>query len=169
MEQQQQVVHPVRRRVALGLSLVEDIVYVGLGVLLAASAFVLLVAGLGLLGSSLTTLVSGRHFVELLDRILLTLLVIELLYTVRVSFHAHGLMAEPFIVVALIAVIRRILVLTAEIAHLPEAGESVFRNALIELVVLTLMIAVLVASLIALQRQGRQRHTDAMGPQPGSD
>jgi uncharacterized membrane protein (DUF373 family) len=88
----------------------------------------------------------------LLDQILLVLLVVELLYTVQVSFRAHGLLAEPFLVVALIAVIRRILVLTAAVSKLPEAGDTVFHHYMYELAVLTLLILVLVGSLVALQR-----------------
>ncbi len=88
----------------------------------------------------------------LLDQILLVLLIVELLYTVQVSFKEHGLVAEPFLVVALIAVVRRILVITAELAKLPERSEPVFRRAIWELGLLTVMILVLVSSLILLQR-----------------
>jgi len=72
----------------------------------------------------------GAQAVNLVDQILLILLVIELLYTVQVSFRERGLTAEPFLVVALIAVIRRVLVLTAQVPELPGAGEAVFRHAM---------------------------------------
>ena len=58
--------------------------------------------------------------------------------------------------VALIAVIRRVLVLTAEVPKLSEAGEVVFRRAMLELGVLTVMVAVLVGSLIMLQRYAKR-------------
>src|SRR5438105_4677947 len=64
------------------------------------------------------------------------------------------LLAEPFLVVALIAVIRRVLVITAEIAKLPESSDNVFRHAMWELGVMTAMILVLVGSLIMLQKYG---------------
>jgi len=98
--------------------------------------------------------------VSFLDQILLILLIVELLYTVQVSFREHGLLAEPFLVVALIAVIRRILVLTAELPKLPEAGGAVFSHALLELALLTVMIFVLVASFIMLQKQTKQKPHD---------
>ncbi len=88
-------------------------------------------------------------------QILLVLLVIELLYTVQVSFREHGLVAEPFLVVALIAVVRRILVLTAEMPKLPQATESVFRHAILELGLLSVLVLVLVGSLVLLQRSRR--------------
>lgn len=42
------------------------------------------------------------------DRILRILLVVELLYTVQVSFREHGLIPEPFLLVGPMAAIRRI-------------------------------------------------------------
>ena len=143
----------VRQFVVQGLSSVEDVVYVGLGILLAMAAFSLLVKALHAFATEALAGSVGANVVGLLEQILLTLLVIELLYTVRVSFREHGLVAEPFLVVALIAVIRRILILTAEVPKLPEAGEPVFRHAILELALLTVMVLVLVGSLIMLQRQ----------------
>ncbi len=138
------------------LSFTEDVVYAGLGLLLAIGAVALLLAAFRNSLASLLSRSFGSQVIGLLDQILLVLLIIELLYTVQVSFREHGLLAEPFLVVALIAVIRRVLVLTAEVPKLPQAGEEVFRHALWELGLLTVMIAVLVASLIALQRQARR-------------
>jgi hypothetical protein len=53
-------------------------------------------------------------------------------------------------------VIRRILVLTAELPTLSGAGESVFHHAIVELALLALMVLLLVSSLILLQRQSRK-------------
>ncbi len=147
--------HPVRRAVVRTLALVEDGVYVGLGILLSGSAVVLLVAGAIIFVQALMAGSLVGRMVELLDQILLVLLVIELLYTVQVSFREHGLVAEPFLVVALIAVVRRILVLTAEMPKLPQATESVFRHAILELGLLSVLVLVLVGSLVLLQRSRR--------------
>jgi len=148
--------HPVRQAVVQTLSSVEDIVYVGLGLLLTIAAFTLLVIALKTVVLALWNRALGGQVVGLLDQILLILLIIELLYTVQVSFRERGLIAEPFLVVALIAVIRRVLVLTAEVPKLSEAGEAVFRHAMLELAVLTVMVLVLVGSLITLQKYGKR-------------
>src|ERR1700756_2449365 len=103
----------VRDLFVRGLSLVEDTVYVGLGFLLTVVAIALLFVALRGTLSWIFGTGLHNHIVELLDQMLAVLLVIELLYTVQVSFRAHGLVAEPFLVVALIAVIRRVLVITA--------------------------------------------------------
>jgi uncharacterized membrane protein (DUF373 family) len=138
------------------LSSVEDIVYVGLGLLLTIVALTLLTIALKSVVLALWNRALGGQAVDLLEQILLILLVIELLYTVQVSFHEHGLMAEPFLVVALIAVIRRVLVLTAEVPKLPGGDEVAFRHAMVELGMLTVMVLVLVGSLIVLQRYAKR-------------
>jgi len=148
----------LRRFVAQGFALVEDAVYAGLGLLLAVTALALLAVAFNNFATVLVERSLTREAVGLLDQMLLILLVVELLYTVQVSFREHGLVAEPFLVVALIAVIRRVLILTAEVPKLPEAGEGPFRHALLELGLLTVMIVVLVASLIALQKQAKVPH-----------
>ena len=158
--------HPLRQRVVGVLSFTEDVVYAGLGALLAFGALALLVAAF----YSTVTAVVSRSFagqiVGLLDQILLVLLITELLYTVQVSFREHGLLAEPFLVVALIAVIRRVLVLTAEVPKLPQAGEEVFRHALWELGVLAVLILILVGCLVTLQRWGKHRAQESAMDQP---
>ena len=51
---------------------------------------------------------------QLLDRALLVLMLAEIIYTVRSIARKRRLEAEPFFIVAIIAAIRRILVITAE-------------------------------------------------------
>lgn len=92
--------------------------------------------------------------IALLDRILLILMIVEILYTVRVSFREHTLVPEPFLLVGLIATMRRLLVLTAEFATLGDQGEAAFKSAMLELALLTGMIVALVASLLMLWRRG---------------
>ena len=54
--------------------------------------------------------------VELLDRILLILMIVEILYTVQVSFREHALVPEPFLIVGLIAVVRRLVAFRSAMA-----------------------------------------------------
>jgi len=124
--------------------IVEDVVYIGLAALLAISALALLTGAFANTFQSLWNHSLGTQIVVLLDQILLVLLIIELLYTVQVSFREHRLLAEPFVVVALIAAIRRVLVITAEISKVAESNEVTFRHAVWELALLTGMILVFV-------------------------
>ena len=140
--------------------MVEDVVYIGLGLLLAGCSLALLVSGLinfgqNLIAGSLTT-----NIVALLDRVLLILLVVELLYTVQVSFREHALMPEPFLLIGLIAGIRRVLLLTAELAQVSEKSEVVFQHFIMELLALTVLIVVLVSSLVVLRKRNGMASTD---------
>lgn len=147
-----------RTLVARGFTLLEDLVYIGLGVLLAVGAVLLLGHAAVNFFHDLLRISMPSAVVELLDRLLLVLMTIELLYTVQVSFREHSLVPEPFLIVGLVAVTRRILVLTAEFPTFQAGAEGAFRVAMIELGVLTLMIVALVGSLLMLRR----RHPDAV-------
>ncbi len=141
-----------RESITRGFIRVEDAVYVGLGTLLGSIALVLLVAVAvafvqALLGDTLPDRAVG-----LLDRILLILMIVELLYTVQVSFREHALVPEPFLIVGLIAAVRRLLVLTAEFAQLLEKNAGAFQGAMLELGLLTVMIVALVVSLVILRK-----------------
>jgi uncharacterized membrane protein (DUF373 family) len=147
-------VPPNRAWVARAFTTVEDIVYLGLGLLLAGSSIALLVSGVISFGQNLMAGTLTGNIVPLLDRILLILLVVELLYTVQISFREHSLIPEPFLLVGLIAAIRRVLVLTAEFAQVHDEPETVFKHFVIELAVLTALIVALVFSLILLRKRG---------------
>jgi hypothetical protein len=131
---------------------VEDVVYIGLGLLLAGGAIALLGTGIFNFGKGVVN--GDIRPIQLLDRVLLILLVVELLYTVQVSFRGHALAPEPFLLVGLISAVRRVLILTAEFGELGEKTESGFRHFVIELVVLTVLIVALAISLVLLRRRG---------------
>ncbi len=144
--------HPWRESIMRAFIRVEDAVYVGLGTVLAAMALALLVAVAIAFPQALLADTLPSHAVALLDRLLLILMIVEILYTVQVSFSEHALVPEPFLIVGLIAAIRRLLVLTAEFARLVESDSAVFRGAMLELGLLTVMIVALVVSLVVLKR-----------------
>jgi hypothetical protein len=91
-----------------------------------------------------------------LDRLLLAFIFVELIATIKVTQTERGIfIAEPFLLVGLIAVIRRILLLTAQL----EQAESIerFQNMIIELGVMTGIVIVLT---IALYFTRRMRMSD---------
>jgi uncharacterized membrane protein (DUF373 family) len=143
----------VRDRISNVFTRIEDITYIGLGVLLAAGALILLGGAAWFLYNSIFSGEIRELMVDLLDQILLILMVLEILYTVQVSFREHVLSPEPFLVVGLIAAVRRILIITAEFSKPAEVLEAAFRNAMMELGLLTVLILSLVLSLYFLKRQ----------------
>jgi uncharacterized membrane protein (DUF373 family) len=145
---------PVRTFIAKGFTAAEDVVYIGLGIVLAASAVILLVSSVVTFAQTAMTGSLPSSLILLLDRILLVLLIVELLYTVQVSFREHALVPEPFLLVGLIAGIRRVLVLTAEFGEMRDRTEEVFRHFMIELLVLTVLIVAITVSLVVLRKKG---------------
>jgi len=142
-----------RAWVARVFTAVEDVVYVGLGLLLAGCSLALLISGIISFGQNLMAGSLTINIVAMLDRVLLILLVVELLYTVQVSFREHALVPEPFLLIGLIAGIRRVLLLTAELAHVTEKSDVVFQHFIVELVALTVLIVALVISLVLLRKK----------------
>lgn len=142
----------VPRRIGVALSLAEQIVYVGLGLVLTICALALLAGAFKHVVSCLWHRNLISQIVSVLDQLLLVLLIIELLYTVQVSLREHKLVFEPFLVVGLVSAIRRILIITAEMTKLPESSQAILQRAMLELSVLSVMIVILVGSLIFLQR-----------------
>lgn len=139
-------------RFSVAFDRVEDVIYVGLGLLLAAIATSLLVTEVIFFTRYLFGGILTENIVLLLDRILLIIIFVEVLYTVQVSFRQRVLQPGPFLVVGLIAVTRRILVLTAEIPKLlKEENDAVFQKAMIELGLLTVLIVALVFSIRAIR------------------
>src|SRR2546430_14108560 len=130
-----------------GFNGAEDTVYIGLGLLLAATALTLLITEMIYFGHYLITGALSENIVMLLDRVLLIIIFVEVLYTVQVSFRQHVLQPGPFLVVGLIAVTRRIPVLTAELQKMAKENETLLHNAIIELAMLTVLILALVPSL----------------------
>lgn len=142
---------PTRTLIARAFGAVEDLVYVGLGVLLAGSALALLVTTVIHFGGSLFSGDPASQIIPLLDQILLILLIVELLYTVQVSFRQHAVMPEPFLLVGLIAAIRRVLILTAELGH--ATGQAPATQLVPELAVLSALLVAIAVSLFVLRRR----------------
>ena len=141
----------LRARVAKLFSYVEDLMYVGLAALLALSALVLLGASAVSLWDSIAQGAGPRGILGLLQQLLLVLMIVELLYTVQVSFREHVLRAAPFLLVALIAAVRRIILLTVEAHELASGRTEAFQQAMIELGVLTALCLSLVICLYLLR------------------
>ena len=138
---------------------VESVTYFVLGVLLTLAV----VKGLADAGSELVDSVGVQHgdtgpLIFAIDRMLLVLMIVEILHTVGVSFRSHSLTAEPFLVVGLIASIRRMLVITLESSQVRQAsllapdGRALLNAASLELIVLGFLILVMVVSIFLLRR-----------------
>jgi len=134
---------------------IEHAVYAAIGVLLVITAAAALVGAAIALFQGAQNWRGGGIF-EAIDQLLFVLMLVEILHTVRVSLRSGELSVEPFLIVGLIASIRRILVITLETARdvHGEVNSDLFRYSMIELGVLGGLILVMVASMFVLRRSG---------------
>ncbi|MFZ0481316.1 MAG: phosphate-starvation-inducible PsiE family protein [Terriglobales bacterium] len=133
-------------------------IYGILAILLTVTAVAALADGGVMLWRGIRTWTISSQTLEVLDHLLIVLMLVEILHTVSISIRSHILVTEPFLVVGLIASIRRILVITLEASSLTKAGawasgsESIFRASMLELGLLGLLILILVFSITLLRR-----------------
>ncbi|MET0324650.1 MAG: phosphate-starvation-inducible PsiE family protein [Ilumatobacteraceae bacterium] len=112
----------------------EDLIYVGIAALLVAASCVLLVVAVDELLDVFDGL-GPDPVVEVLDTLLLLFIFVELLSAVRATVATRGLVAEPFLLVGIIASIKEIVVLSVKAAE-DIGGGAKFRDQLWEIAVL---------------------------------
>jgi uncharacterized membrane protein (DUF373 family) len=133
----------------------ETVVYVLAGL-------VLIVGGFLLVGKAAHDLVTGafdegvleaaRHA---LDTLLVTFIFVELFSAVRLTLHEQRLVAEPFLLVGIIAAIKE-LVLLSGTEDLRQQGFEQFRNGMIEIGVVVGVVLVLSICTLLLRRSRRE-------------
>ena len=161
-----------RVRPSIYLGHVEVVTYALLGVLLSATALLTIAGALHLLGTGIRDWTGTSVIFELIDRLLLVLMLVELLHTVRISIRSHMLVIEPFLIIGLIATIRRTLVLTLQAEGFtknmqwgPDA-QAQFRASMIELALLALLIAVFVTSIYVIRKRESPESSSSDEPVP---
>ena len=133
----------------------QQVVYFGVTLILLVAIGMLFVS----VGASLLAVFEVdplQTTLAILDRVLLITIFVELLITIEVIVRERQIVAEPFVLIGLVAVVRRILLVTAE------AGQSVddpekFLNLVTELGVLTALVISLAAALYVARRTQRQQ------------
>lgn len=88
-----------------------------------------------------------RALLQLLDRALLVLMMAEIIYTVGRIAKRMRIEIQPFLVVGIIAAVRRMLVITAESAEHVDLSDPTFQAALAELALLGFLILALAWSM----------------------
>jgi uncharacterized membrane protein (DUF373 family) len=153
--------HPLERTAIRTLAFAEQAVFFIIGLLLFAASLALLARSLPLLFDMIAPGVDSPIEVgtSFLDLVLLVLMVVELAYTVMLSLRGAVLSAEPFLIVGLIAVIRRILVITVGEFKKNSSSPSFSTESGIELGILTAVVLVFVISIALLRTR---RRSDAL-------
>src|SRR5216683_7022665 len=126
----------------------ENVVLVLIGVALVLVAALLLYSGMHDLNEAVQRGPAEieHKSIEILNTVLLVMMTMEIVYTVAISLESHTLNAEPFLIIGMIAGIRRMLVITATSTE-SETNPAMFHNTLVEL---GLLAATVVAMTIAI-------------------
>jgi uncharacterized membrane protein (DUF373 family) len=131
----------------------------------AVAVAIVLLAG-GILVASVVDFASSVHRAGLtsaasvfVDKVLLVLILVEIVHTVVLSLRAHALVAQPFVVVGLIAVIRKILFVLSGQQKLSTTSLGLYIG----------MVAVFVAALVAIEMLNRRRTSSAELEEPFSE
>ncbi|KWX22928.1 hypothetical protein AFM11_18120 [Mycolicibacterium wolinskyi] len=144
------------------LRIAEDTVYWSIAVLLLAGCVVLIVAQVNVI-PRLRDNPATTIMLELLDGLLLVFIFVELLYAVRTSLRSRELVAEPFLIVGILACIKEIVVLSVDAAKLLDKGPE-FARAVVQVGVLGGLVLVLAAAIFVLRLQ--RRNADHMRDKP---
>ena len=140
---------------------IEVFAYLILGLLLALTALLGVGSAAVSLWQDVQEHINAASLVLTIDRLLFVLMVVEILHTVRVSFRSGTLVCEPFLIVGLIASIRRVLVITLESSQANQPGkwtpetQALFNATMLELGVLGGLILIMVISIGLLRYSER--------------
>jgi uncharacterized membrane protein (DUF373 family) len=136
-----------------GLVSFELVLYAAVGLLLGAAGVLIILGSVSALVRSVS---DGRGAVDtgilVLDRVLLALIVGELLYTLRFVVRTHEIAVEPFLYIGIIAVVRRILIVTAQFERSPQSGHAL-TNTLLEFGLLGVLVPSLAVAVFLVRRR----------------
>jgi uncharacterized membrane protein (DUF373 family) len=143
-----------RQRVAdRVLRLLEDAVYWAIAVVLVVGSVALLMAQFNTM-LRLRNTPASTVMIEILDGLLLIFIFVELLYAVRSCLRSREIVAEPFLIVGILAGIKEIVVLSVEAATLLDKGPD-FSRAVVEIGVLGGVVLVLAVAAFVLRERRR--------------
>lgn len=134
------------------IEVAEQVVYLGAGIILVAAALLALGAAAHGLATSRAdgtdAAVTGA-----LDGLLLVFILVELLGAVRATMAKRHLVAEPFLIVGIIASIKAIVVSSLDASN---AEGTAFDDLMIEVGVLGMVVLVLAAASLLVRRKERE-------------
>lgn len=139
----------------------EVLLLIAVGGLLVLAAIVAFVQAIVMLVPDVIGSTATNGLVAVLDRVLLVLMLVELLHTVGISMDSGELRCQPFLIVGMIAAIRRVLVVTLQASQVTGSGSTptiphgaMFQNSNFELLILGFLIAVMVSAIFVLRKAG---------------
>jgi uncharacterized membrane protein (DUF373 family) len=140
----------------------EDVLYVAVALALVGAGGILFVSAVYDFVTKLPDGDVSNLILDLLDGLLLVFIVTELIHTVRVVLDEKVLSSEPFLVVGIVAIIRRLVVVSAEAKNL--VGTEAFDDAMLEIGLLTFAALALGGTVFMLRHTKHSEPTGAHEP-----
>ena len=142
-------------RANAGIRMLEDVIYVGVALLLAVGAGALLVS------AGVTLVTDLLHDTEeavkgVLDLLLLVFILVELLGAVRTTLRERKLLAEPFLIVGMIASIKEVVVVSISAKDSLGAADGSFEDAMLEIGLLAALLVALALAMFLTRLKERQ-------------
>jgi uncharacterized membrane protein (DUF373 family) len=150
-----------RQTAEKGFGWAEDVFYFAVALALTGAGVILFGYVIYDFVSNLDSEDMTKNILALLDGLLLVFIITELIHTIRAVLDEKVLVSEPFLVVGIVALIRRLVVVSAEAKDL--FGKPEFSDALWEIGVLSGSIVALGGTIFML------RHTYQSEPKPGHE
>ena len=144
------------------LSVVEDVIYGAVAALLAVAAVIVLVrSGFELYHQARSN--APDAMIGALDSLLLVFIFVELLYAVRVTLKERQIVAEPFLIAAILVSVKEIIVLSVKAANDYIGKGPEFARAMVETGLLGVLVVLLSGAAFLLRRKEQEPAETAGG------
>lgn len=150
--------NPVDRRFSRFFGTLEQVFYIGVALALSLAGASLFFSVTWRFATSFGRGNLSTNVLEFLDGLLFVFIITELIHTVTTVIAENVLRAEPFLVVGIVAAIRRVIVIAAQAER--QVGKPEFADLMFEMAVLLGAVLVLGTSIFLVRRSARV-------PEPG--
>ena len=135
----------------------EEYLYVLVAIGLIIGFVVVMIDGLVVLINFYQSSNFAEGAIKFLDKVLVSLIFLEIFYTVIVAITEESAVKciEPFILVAITALVRRLLILSFELSHVTVYIPEKIKFSLIEMALIGVLILLLILGLIFFRRTKR--------------
>ncbi|HEX2987993.1 MAG TPA: phosphate-starvation-inducible PsiE family protein [Chloroflexota bacterium] len=133
----------------------EDIILVGVAVILLLAGLLVIANAVSGFASALSSSSIAQTVFGVAESALLALILAELVHSLLVSLDGGGLTLEPFLVIAIVAILRKMLLTTVLIPS-PTEAQGLITPSVAELLALGLVILALTVALAISRRHGNQ-------------
>ena len=141
------------------LYLGEDLILISVAVIMIVAGLFIVVDAVGSLASAVASHSIAQVIFGVAESALLALILAELVHSLVMSLEGHGLSPEPFLIIAIVAILRKMLLTTVQITTSPDQQTTALVVG--ELLGLALVILTLAIALTLILRHRKPSSTNS--------